>query len=291
MLIDRWLPWYFPTLFTTYLYLTHMKCSTTGQFYGTTHETIYLDGITLTDTEYSQHNVPWHFHENNYFTFILEGGMTEINKKQAYECCAGDLLFHNWQDTHYNKPSGRFTRGFHVELNAQWFTAFDKVNEVEGSIRIADPRVKKLMYQVVKEMKLAGPAAQLSIDALLLEIVGLLGNTKDREKDKTPAWVSRLREMLHEQKEHGQLADLARSLNIHPVHLSGHFSKYFGMTLGDYIRTIKVQRALTLLPNDELSLTDISFECGFADQSHFIRSFKSLYHITPLRYRKFLLKK
>lgn len=276
----------------SFLYLTAMKFSKTGQFYGITNETIHLAGITLTDTEYLQDRVPWHFHENNYFTFILEGGMVEGNKQDVYECCAGDLLFHNWQDAHYNVASGRFTRGVHVELSSRWFEAFDRMNDVtEGSIRISDPRIKQLMYHIVKEMKLAGSASQLSIDALLLEIFGLLGKTKGMERGRKPKWVGRLREMLHEPREGWKLADLAQSLDIHPVHLSRHFSKYFGMSLGDYIRTVKIQQALALLPNAALSLTDISFECGFADQSHFTRSFKSLYHVTPLHYRKFLLKK
>jgi AraC family transcriptional regulator len=269
-----------------------MKLSKTGQFYGMTNEIIHLDGVTLTDTEYSQDRVPWHFHENNYFTFILEGGMTEGNKKEIYECCAGDLLFHNWQDAHYNIASGKFTRGFHVELGSAWFESFDMVNDLtQGSIDISNTRVKTLMYNIFKEMKLTGTAGQLSIDALLLETFGLLGKMKGTVDKKKPKWVARIKEMLKESPDNWKLADLARSLNVHPVHLSREFSRYFDMTLGDYIRTIKVQRALALLPNSELSLTDITFECGFADQSHFIRSFRSYYHVTPLSYRKLMLKR
>lgn len=269
-----------------------MKHSKTGQFYGITNETILWDGITLTDTEYSQDRVPWHFHENNYFTFILEGGMTEGNKKEMYECCAGDLLFHNWQDAHYNIASGRFTRGFHVELGTKWFESYDMVNNVtEGSIDISDPRVKTLMYNIFKEMKLTGDTGQLSVDTLLLEVFSLLGNMKTTVERRKPKWVGRIKEMLHESTDNWKLAELASSLNVHPVHLSRDFSKYFEMSLGDYIRSIKVQRALALLPNSELSLTDISFECGFADQSHFIRSFKSYYYVTPLFYRKLMSKR
>lgn len=269
-----------------------MNCSGTGQFYGTTNETIYLQGLTLTDTEYSQGRVPWHYHENHYFTFILEGGMTERNKKHQYECCAGDLLFHNWQDTHYNIASGRFTRGFHVELNDHWFASFDLANDVtEGSIRLSDPRIKHLLYSILKEMKLAGSGSQLAIDALLLELFGYLGRSQRQERDRKPLWVQRIRELLHESREDLPLTELAAILQVHPVHLSRHFSRYFGMTLGDYVRAIRLQRALTLLPQRTHSLTDISFECGFADQSHFIRSFKSFYQITPLHYRKMLLKK
>ena len=269
-----------------------MKFSQTGQFYGVTNDLIHLDGITLTDTEYLQDRVPWHFHENNYFTFILEGGMIEANKKEVYECCAGDLLFHNWQDAHYNIASGRFTRGFHVEVGSKWFESLHLKNDVtEGSIGITDPVVKTLMYNIFSEMKLDGGNGQLGIDDLLLQIFGRLGKMRGGHERKKPKWVNKVEEMLRTSSEDATLAGLARLADVHPVHLSREFSRYFGMTMGDYVRAIKVQRALTLLPDRALSLTDISFTCGFSDQSHFIRSFKASYHITPLHYRKLLLKK
>lgn len=269
-----------------------MNLSKTGQFYGSTTETVLLDGVTLTDTEYAQDRVPWHFHENNYFTFILVGGMTEGNKKHTYECRAGDLLFHNWQDAHYNIASGMFTRGFHVELASGWFDAFNITNDLtQGSIRIPDPQVKTAMYNLFKEMKLSGSSGRLGIEAQLLEIFARLGRMQTTAERKKPKWVDRLREILHDSHKEWQLGELAGALDIHPVHLSREFRRYFGTTLGDYVRSIRVQKALTLLGDDRLSLTDISFECGFADQSHFIRSFRSYHTVTPLLYRKLLLKR
>jgi AraC family transcriptional regulator len=92
----------------------------TGQFFGTTNETIHLTGITLTDTEYTHDKVDWHYHENSYFTFILNGKLVEGNKKETHTCESGGLIFHNWQEPHYNiKPKG-YTRGFHIELKTQW---------------------------------------------------------------------------------------------------------------------------------------------------------------------------
>jgi transcriptional regulator GlxA family with amidase domain len=59
--------------------------------------------------------------------------------------------------------------------------------------------------------------------------------------------------------------------------------------LGDYIRKLRVENALILLGNKERSLTDIALECGFSDQSHFIRCFKVLNKINPSHFRKPLL--
>ncbi len=82
-----------------------MKKLHKGEFYGQTNATVHLEGLTLTDTVYTHDKVDWHYHQNAYFTFILQGNVMEGNKKEIFSCSAGDLLFHNWQDPHYNiKP-------------------------------------------------------------------------------------------------------------------------------------------------------------------------------------------
>jgi AraC family transcriptional regulator len=269
-----------------------MKRSTRGQFYGQTNETIRLAGVTLTDTDYHQGRVDWHFHEDDYFTFLLEGGMREGNKKEVYECRAGDLLYHNWEDAHYNIGSGRFTRGFHVELAEKWYEGYEiAANQTRGSIRIGDPQIKTLMYSLFREAKLAGEGGQLGIDALLVRLFSLLGKMRESQDSPKPKWVGQLKEMLRETKEEWTLTELAGALHIHPVHLSREFPKHFHTNLGDYSRMIRVQRAMALLPNPGLSLTEIAFDCGFADQSHFIRSFKAYYPMTPLGYRRLFLQK
>ena len=61
-----------------------MNLLRTGHFFGETNRRICLDGITLTDTEYTHERVDWHYHENAYFTFILQGKLIEGNKKESY---------------------------------------------------------------------------------------------------------------------------------------------------------------------------------------------------------------
>lgn len=264
----------------------------TGQFYGNTNQTIRLDGLTLTDTEYTHSKVDWHYHENPYFTFILQGRVTEGNKKGEYNCNAGSLLFHNWHEAHYNiKPAG-FTRGFHIELEKEWFNSFDiNTENLQGSIDLANPAIKTLMYNIFRESKAEDDTSRLAINALLIELFGQITENQEIAYSTTPAWVKQIREMLLDSPQDWSLTELANNLNIHPVHLSRGFSKYFNCNLGDYIRTIRVQQALALLPNQNLSLTDIGLQCNFADQSHFIRSFKAQHGVTPSQYRAILQKR
>ncbi|MBB2148302.1 helix-turn-helix transcriptional regulator [Pedobacter gandavensis] len=265
-----------------------MKILKTGQFYGHTNEIQTLGSLTLTDTEYTQEKVDWHYHENAYFTFLIDGMVVEGNKKEIYHCPAGTLLFHHWQEPHYNiKPKG-FTRGFHVELKPEWFLDFElEIGNLQGSTNLYNPQLKALMYNIFKESKQNN--GSLAIDSLLIELFSKAGKNEDQLSRKIPDWVPKIRSVLHDDLSYEwSLHKLSKQLDIHPVHLSRDFQKYFGCNIGMYIRTIRVQRSLAMIAKGSTSLTSIALDCGFADQSHFIRSFKSLHKITPLAYRKLL---
>lgn len=267
-----------------------MKESRKGEFYGQTNKTINLEGITLTDTVYTQDKVDWHYHENAYFTFILQGNVIEGNKKEIYNCSEGSLLFHNWQEPHYNiKPEG-FTRGFHIELEKSWFDNLEfNTTNLQGSINIANPDLKFLLYKIFKETTVDDDTTQLAIQVSLLETLSKMLQDQKLEISKKPTWVSEINMILNDQfSENLSLDYLSENLNIHPVHLSRDFSKYFNCSLGEYIRKLKVQRSLQLISQRKLDLTSIAFDCGFSDQSHFTRCFKEINGNTPSEYRKIL---
>lgn len=266
-----------------------MKYLRTANFFGETNQTVRLKGITLTDTEYTHEYVDWHYHENAYFTFILQGDLIEGNKKEVYNCSAGELLFHNWQESHYNiKPKG-FTRGFHIELQHELFDELElDISNLRGSFKVENPDVKLLAYRIFQETKSNDNVAAVSIEEFLLKALGQLLRIEKDSRNSKPLWVKRLREILHDKyAESYSLKELSKELDIHPVHLSRDFSKYFYCNLGEYIRKIRLEKALALLSNKQIPLTQIAFDCGFADQSHFARCFKALKGINPSKFRKF----
>ncbi|GAB3999174.1 hypothetical protein GCM10028807_48640 [Spirosoma daeguense] len=264
----------------------------TGQFYGQTNQTVKLGNLTLTDTEYTHDWVDWHFHENAYFTFILDGRVLEGNRKETYHCTAGSLLFHHWQEAHFNsKPKG-YTRGFHVEINPDWFKTHDlRTDAVQGSLNLQNPHLKTLMYSIVKETKLYKGDERLAIDALLVKLLSEINPAPEKPYRTQPAWVNQIRTLLHDAPDVAwTLEHLSSYVAIHPVHLCREFPRYFHAHLGDYVRTLRIQKALPLLVSPEIPLTEIALSCGFADQSHFIRSFKAQHSVTPSQYRKLLVR-
>lgn len=63
------------------------------------------------------------------------------------------------------------------------------------------------------------------------------------------------------------------------------FSEYVGANPKDFLRIIRFQKALyTLQLQPKMNLAQLSYECGFYDQPHLIREFKSFSGYTPTEY-------
>ena len=67
------------------------------------------------------------------------------------------------------------------------------------------------------------------------------------------------------------------------------FAKHFGMSPKQYLIQHRMNRALELLTENELSVKEISFVCGFTDEKYFSRAFKKKYGCSPSQFRKHLI--
>jgi AraC family transcriptional regulator len=261
-----------------------------GKFFGTHNQVVQLDHLLLTDTEYTNDYVDWHYHQNPYFTFILTGHVVEGNRRAKYECGTGTLLYHQWQDPHYNIKQPVYTRGFHIELEDGFMARYGLDGRVtEGSIRLNNPVTTAIFYQLYAETKINDTVNKLAVDDLLLRVFGLMTPENPSPSARQPVWVGKVREALHnlsqDQLSYTLLSTIA---GVHPVHLSREFPKYFHTSVGDYLRKMRLEKALALLAKAGSSATAIAYDCGFADQSHFIRTFRYMMGMTPSHYRKII---
>lgn len=63
------------------------------------------------------------------------------------------------------------------------------------------------------------------------------------------------------------------------------FSEHIGITPKDFLRIIRLQRTLSVLQhNPGIGFAQLSYECGFTDQSHMIKEFKLFSGYTPKEY-------
>ncbi|MVT08566.1 chromate resistance protein ChrB domain-containing protein [Chitinophaga tropicalis] len=133
----------------------------------------------------------------------------------------------------------------------------------------------------------AGPVEQM-----LLEVFHKYIQKKDSQQ--VPDWANELKEIIQDQMDTNftlSLKDISKDLDINPTYLSREFSKYFdNLSYGEYIRKMRIEKAIDLLKNTGYSLTEIAYLTGFSDQSHFTRVFRQQMGTTPSSYKKQLLK-
>lgn len=68
------------------------------------------------------------------------------------------------------------------------------------------------------------------------------------------------------------------------------FGDHFGITPKWYIRIVRIRQALKLMTfNPRLSLTDVAYQCGYTDQSHFIKESKFMCNLIPKKLKNNLI--
>jgi AraC-like DNA-binding protein len=131
------------------------------------------------------------------------------------------------------------------------------------------------------------------VDGLLLQAFNKYVKQKTKEKKEIPGWAKELKEMFQDQIDTNfnlSLADISKSLNLHPAYLSREFSKYFNnLSFGEYIRKLRIEKAIQLMESEEYSLSDIAYLTGFSDQSHFTRIFREQTGMQPSVYKKVVI--
>ncbi|WP_367103235.1 helix-turn-helix domain-containing protein [uncultured Psychrobacter sp.] len=80
-----------------------------------------------------------------------------------------------------------------------------------------------------------------------------------------------------------QLADLA---NLSVSQLDRTFKEVLNMSPSQFVQKLRFEQAIKLLAQHELSITQISLNCGYSDHSAFSRQFKQFTGMAPTQFRQ-----
>ncbi|MCI1189813.1 chromate resistance protein [Hymenobacter sp. DH14] len=134
------------------------------------------------------------------------------------------------------------------------------------------------------------PHTQQPEEQLLVQVyTAYLQRTQDKNAPP-PAWTAQLRELIQDHLDTNlslRLTEAADALQVNPSYLSREFARYFDdLSFGEYIRKLRIEKALQLLDTTAYSMGEIAYLTGFSDQSHFTRIFKQHTGQSPAAYRK-----
>ncbi len=255
-----------------------------SEYLGTNRRSFQAGGVTIVDTVYTERVFDgWHSHENAHITFVMEGGNREHRSAGDVVASAGKLLFYHSHELHRNSNTSFPSKNLNVEIESAFMQQHGLTEATLAHSLRNRPGAALVLLQMYREALQADVFTADSIRMLLLE----LATATHAERQARPLWISRVADYLQDRwSASPTLDELAGVAGVTPVTVSKFFPKYLGCTLGEYMRRLKTERSLALVKQPDANLTAIAYACGFADQSHFTRVFKSQTGFLPKDYRK-----
>lgn len=123
-------------------------------------------------------------------------------------------------------------------------------------------------------------------NALMQQLIaGIFSAREIREETVlTSAATERYKKLLYDIDENAESYNFSRAADY--MHMSeAYFSRFFkrisGMTFSIYLNHIRVNRAIDLIRNSEMSMTEIAMNCGFGTIRNFNRVFKQITGYSP----------
>lgn len=155
------------------------------------------------------------------------------------------------------------------------------------------PSLTYLIRDFIIETENKLPGHNELIDAISLQITHALIRTIFKISDSIQKVSSRIdiEEVIQYMNAHYQnnitIDDLAAVMHRSTSAFMRIFKKETGMSPGEFLIQIRLERARKLLLATEQSVTDIAFTCGFNSSSHFATTFLKKYKINPRNYKKY----
>ncbi|ARA94324.1 hypothetical protein AWN76_014955 [Rhodothermaceae bacterium RA] len=255
----------------------------------------------------------WHFHPEYQLFVVLEGTGTRFVGDQVERFGPGDLVLtgpnlpHVWRsdEAYFARDSDLMTHGIVVYFRDDLLA--DPVLETQEGIMI-----KHLLDRSAHGLAFTGPTRDqvipllralvqaegfarmlgllqilhtlaLSDDVQVLSREGLgvaLTSTDGERMERVLSYVmGRFTEPL-------RLADVAAVASMTPTAFCRYFKERTNKTLTQFIAELRIGYACKLLVEEDLSISQVSFECGYRTLSNFNRQFKAISGLTPSDYRR-----
>lgn len=259
-----------------------------GQFYGKTSQTLAAHGFRFTEKTYlSRVTLPTHAHELPHFCFVLSGSYQERVGSRCFQRRPTSLAFYPPDVSHGEE---HFTHGRHflVEID---LNGLERVRDYGATLSepvlLGSDASLWLAARMYREFSERDGFSALVLDSIATELLVTASREAPRGERKAPAWLKHVKDFLTANfSEPPGLTDVAAAVDIHPTHLARVFRQFESCTVGDYVRAARIRFAQQRMLESNEPLVEIALAAGFADQTHFTRSFKRVTGLTPSQFRK-----
>lgn len=257
---------------------------------------ISIDGFILNrETQPKTSDFPLHYHQS-YELFIVIKGMTtllvddkliNVNEKEIV-LLKPDIVHKNVGENLHDRYSIHFTKEylllhFSDKLAKSLSEPFDN-----NKIAVTDSIFEQLLY-LIKRIETNIEYASIHT----AEIITLLTDKRNLKTIITNAPLKTTDNILEYIRGNyasiSGLDDIADNIHISKPYLCQLFKKETGVTVSDYLNSIRINNACEILRRGRHNITQTAILCGYNSTPYFCRVFKNIMHMTPKEYEQSIL--
>jgi AraC family transcriptional regulator len=231
-----------------------------------------------------------HTHDRPILAVMLEGGFRTSIAGRHLECSPQSFWTEPLGEMHANVAGAEGARVVVLQPNPVFTSLFAPVAPLLTDVRLQrDAQIAADARRLQSEIRFGDSVSPLAIDALMMQILAGAARLEPGYKSRPPAprWLRDVQELIHARfRERLGLAELAVAADVHPCYLSRRFHVHFRVTLGDYVRQLRIQWAAERLERSDAPIAEIALDAGYSDQSHFTRQCRKYLGAGPAEYRR-----
>lgn len=231
---------------------------------------------------------------NSYLIILTLSGSGNLKYKgEEYTLCPGDIFYISCMDYHFYQCLSNNWEFLWIHFNGigahGYYDVFSKagfrVIHLKDS-NFLESTMRKILAQSIKKELHSEVLCSNLINTLITKMI-ICNSHENGILTYMPDYVRNIMKYLEEHyMDEFNLNQIAVRFGFSKYYISREFKKYVGITYSEYLITLRLNHAKELLKYTDLSINDITFQCGMNNVSHFINLFKNREEITPLQFRK-----
>lgn len=256
-------------------------------------------------SEVRQDRFRQHFHTETELGFMLGGkGIYMIGEKR-HDADPGVLFIVRSNEQHCLPTITEELTSLNIYLSSYflWHVCSDYIPPkkiqalINGDVPIENrqksDRISACYERIIPLFESDDPDARFALRKEILElIITVAESIPEGAEDMTPsaARFADIQQAIRFIRDNYArpigLDEIAASAAMSRSYLSGTFKKVTGMAPYNYLIAIRIERAVELLRETDLSVTDVAFACGFTSITSFNKAFKALVGFPPTELRQ-----
>ena len=154
--------------------------------------------------------------------------------------------------------------------------------------------VTKSLHKLIHLSTLNGESKRMEFISAFFDFIKKIDSavrtkiTHNKAKNQNPKSIYLKKAKYILEKHYGEkisLSTVANQLNVSTVYLSKIFKENGGINFSDYLLSVRLNHAQTLLKDSNIPSSKVAAYCGFCDENYFRKQFKKFFGIGIKEYR------